>query len=131
MPKEPYNLFAGAGSRLAGGDQYEDLLVILKAIIADAGGSLEVSQKNLMFIDKDEMLRVDDVFLDGQMRKVFSIQMKERNQNPEGCVTHGGADMDDPSTEYKVGKGCGTVIAILVLFAFIYLVWQIIRAMFF
>ena len=130
MSKEPYNLFAGAGSRIPGGDQYEDLLVILKAIIADAGGSLEVSQKNLMFIDKDEMLRVDDVFLDGQMRKVFSIQMKERNQNPEGCVTHAEAD-ETVAAEYRVGKGCGTVIAIITLFAFVYLVWQIIRAMFF
>lgn len=130
MSKEPYNLFAGAGSRIPGGDQYEDLLVILKAIIADAGGTLEVSQANLMYVDRDEMLRVDDVFLDGQMRKVFSIQTKERNQNPEGCVTHADAE-ENTSAEYRVGKGCGTVIAILVSFAFVYLVWQLVRALFF
>ncbi len=129
MPKEPYNLFAGAGSRLAGGDQYEDLLVILKAIIADAGGSLEVSQKNLMFIDKDEMLRVDDVFLDGQMRKVFSIQTKERNQNPEGCVTHG--EVVDDAPPPLVVRIIGTAIWLCVIFAVVFLVWQLVRAMFF
>ena len=104
--KEPYNLFADAGSTLPGGTMYEDLLVILKAVILDNGGTLEVSQANLMYVDRDEMLRVDDVFVDGQIRKVFSIQTKERNQNPEGCVTHSDPNEDDAAEKtlmYRVG----------------------------
>ena len=129
--KEPYNLFADAGSTLPGGTMYEDLLVILKAVILDNGGTLEVSQANLMYVDRDEMLRVDDVFVDGQIRKVFSIQTKERNQNPEGCVTHSDPNEDDAAEKplmYRVGYTAGMIIMYVVFAAFIVLVWQLIRA---
>jgi hypothetical protein len=129
--KEPYNLFADAGSTLPGGTMYEDLLVILKAVILDNGGTLEVSQANLMYVDRDEMLRVDDVFIDGQIRKVFSIQTKERNQNPEGCVKH--EDLDDaPTKNTPLGvKIAAALIWFSVIFAALFLTAQIFRAVMF
>ena len=128
--KEPYNLFADAGSTLPGGTMYEDLLVILKAVILDNGGTLEVSQANLMYVDRDEMLRVDDVFVDGQIRKVFSIQTKERNQNPEGCVKHEDLD-DEPEHTPLFVKIAGTLIWVAVIFTSLFILWQLVRAVMF
>ena len=128
--KEPYNLFADAGSTLPGGTMYEDLLVILKAVILDNGGTLEVSQANLMYVDRDEMLRVDDVFVDGQIRKVFSIQTKERNQNPEGCVKHEDLD-DEPEHTPLFVKIAGTLIWVAVIFTALFILWQLVRAVMF
>lgn len=133
MPKEPYNLFAGVGSTLPGGTAYEDLLVILKAVVIDSGGMLEIDEEYLMFVDRDEMLRVDDLFIDGRNRKVFSIQTKERNQNPEGCVTHETTPEPDENQSriYRFGRLCGFLITLVVLFSFLYLVGQITRWAFF
>jgi hypothetical protein len=131
MPKEPYNLFSDAGSTLPGGTVYEDLVVILKAFIQQSGGRVDINEHLLMYVDRDESVRVDDVWKDGVNHKVFSIETKLPNQNPEGHIP---SSVDDPeedvikSWEFKVGRGCGTVIAFFVLFAFFYLVFQIIRA---
>jgi hypothetical protein len=130
MPKEPYNLFATPGSTLPGGTAYEDLLVIIKAIVADNGGTLEVSEKNLMYVDRDEMLRVDDVFIDGHNRKIFSIQMKDRNQTTEGCVTHEVSEPEEQERRIPLwAKFIAALIWSLVIFTLIMLAAQVIRVM--
>lgn len=136
MPQEPYNLFANAGSTLPGGSAYEDLLVVLKAVVKQNGGTMEINEHLLMYVDRDEAIRVDDVWKDGSNHKVFSIETKQRNQNPEGHIAHGGADPEDPSIQeftfsYQVGRGCGMMIALVVLLSFLYLVGQVVRAVLF
>jgi len=127
MPKEPYNLFSNAGSTLPGGGAYEDLLVILKAAIQDAGGSLEISEEHLMHVDRDEAIRVDDVFLDGRNRKVFSIQTKLPNQNPEGHIRH---EQPEPQEELPLGaKIIASLLWVLIVVAVIFLLGQVVRAL--
>lgn len=131
MPKEPYNLFSDAGSTQPGGTAYEDLVVILKAFIQQSGGRVDINEHLLMYVDRDESVRVDDVWKDGVNHKVFSIETKLPNQNPEGHIPSSVDDPEENTTkpwEFKVGLVYAMVIAFVVLFSFLYLVFQIIRA---
>ena len=131
MPREPYNLFSDAGSTLPGGSAYDDLLVILKAVIQDCGGRLDIPEDLVMYIDREETLRVDDAFFDGKNHKIFTIERTLANQNPEGQVRH---EVEDETKvvewSVRVGRGCGTIIAFITLFAFAFLVFQVFRAVF-
>lgn len=131
MPREPYNLFSDAGSTLPGGSAYDDLLVILKAVIQDCGGRLDIPEELVMYIDREETLRVDDAFVDGKNHKVFTIERTLANQNPEGQVRH--ADDEEKTVvewSVRIGRGCGVIFALITLFAAAFLVWQVFRAVF-
>jgi hypothetical protein len=113
MGKEPYNLFADAGSTLPGGSAYDDLLVILKAIVVQSGGRIVVDEINLMYVDKDEVLRVHEDFSDGTRRKVFTVDQKHLNQNPEGHIPHSddaGNNKNEQTLGYKLGRFAGIVV---------------------
>lgn len=131
MPKEPYNLFSDAGSTLPGGSAYEDLLVILKGAIVDSGGQLEIPEELLMYVDRDESIRVHDAFIDGKNRKIFSIERKQPNQNPEGHIPN---DNPNEVVEKSVGctvQGIALFFWLVVVFAVVYLIGQLVRAAFF
>ena len=132
MAKEPYNLFRTAGSTLPGGDQYDDLMVILKAIVqryGNAHGELHVPQDLLMYVDRDEALNAEDRFnhVTGTNELVFSITRmnpKDRPADiPEGDVSEEVSKYEEIGR--KLGKGCGVLLWIIVIFSFLYLCFHI------
>lgn len=135
MSKEPYNMFRQAGERTTAGVQYEDMLVMLKALVEFYGTgtprSLRVPQELLMYIDRDEALHIDQTFnpRTGENEYVLSIETKGRTSM---------AKIEPPEVEeepevnetllfsMRVGRGCAVAIAVVVLLTALYIIFHII-----
>lgn len=127
MPKEPYNLFSNSNSTLPGGTAYDDMLVVVKGMIhASPGGRVVIPEELLMYVDKDEALIAHDEFIDGVNHKVFTIVIKERNQSHVGQLRH--TENEEVSDETpRWARTIGIGISLMIMAAFWYLLFQVIR----
>lgn len=132
MAKEPYNIFRTAGSQMPGGSQYDDMMVVLKAIVKEYGneqGELHIPEELLMYVDRDEALHIDDRFntVSGFNEYVISLTGATRpTPGPERPIQVKDEGFDYEELGRKIGFGCGIFFAVVVAFTFLYLCFHVI-----